>query len=54
MYTKAYLRRAHIHSELENFEDALRDFEKVLELDPHTPDIRKLVKEAADTLPSLG
>lgn len=50
MYTKAYLRRAHIHSELENFEDALRDFEKVLELDPHTPDIRKLVKEAADTV----
>lgn len=49
-YTKAYLRRAHIHSELENFEDALRDFQKVQELDPQSPDIQKLVKEAANTV----
>jgi tetratricopeptide (TPR) repeat protein len=35
-YAKAYSRRAQAYSELEQFEDCVRDYEKFQELDPET------------------
>ena len=34
-YLKAYLRRAQLYKETEKLDEALADYQKVLELDPH-------------------
>jgi len=38
-YTKAYMRRGNVHSHLENYEDAIRDYNTVKQKDPHYDDI---------------
>lgn len=35
-YVKAYLKRGELNLSLENFEEAVRDFERVKQLDPST------------------
>ena len=45
-YIKAFCRRAACLRELEEWEECIRDLEKVKELDPENHDNRKLLKEA--------
>ncbi|KAK9814535.1 hypothetical protein WJX72_007492 [[Myrmecia] bisecta] len=45
-FTKGYLRRGNAYLALEQWEDAVRDFEKVKDMDSSTPDIDSLLKEA--------
>merc|ERR1712146_40248 len=40
-YLKAYMRRAQAFEKLDQMEDALKDYEKIVELDPHNIDARK-------------
>eukprot|EP01016_Furgasonia_blochmanni_P010461 TRINITY_DN1443_c0_g1_i1.p1 TRINITY_DN1443_c0_g1~~TRINITY_DN1443_c0_g1_i1.p1 ORF type:complete len:547 (+),score=117.73 TRINITY_DN1443_c0_g1_i1:65-1705(+) len=45
-YTKAYLRRADIKIKLGDFDDAIRDYEKVRQLEPSTPNLNQMIREA--------
>lgn len=45
-YTKAYLRRGNVHMQLEDYEEAVHDFNKVRELDENTPNISGLISDA--------
>jgi len=45
-YTKAYLKRADINLRLQNYEEAVRDYERVKQLDPSTAGIAHKIKEA--------
>lgn len=42
---KAHYRRGYAHMTIENFEDSLKDFQKVKELDPKNKDIEKDIRE---------
>eukprot|EP00455_Lapot_gusevi_P022747 TRINITY_DN236_c0_g1_i1.p1 TRINITY_DN236_c0_g1~~TRINITY_DN236_c0_g1_i1.p1 ORF type:complete len:506 (+),score=151.41 TRINITY_DN236_c0_g1_i1:60-1577(+) len=45
-YSKAYVRRATCYSQLENYEEAVRDYEKALKLDPENSDLRQNIRQA--------
>jgi len=45
-WVKAYRRRGSIHKELNNYEDAVRDFEKAYQLDKDDQEIKRLLKDA--------
>jgi len=45
-YTKAVLRRAKCYMETEQFEEAVRDYEKVMNTDKHNREYRHLVQQA--------
>eukprot|EP01132_Coremiostelium_polycephalum_P006672 gene6672-8254_t len=45
-YGKAYIRRAQCYMKLEQFEDAVRDYEKAQTLDPENRDLHKTLKDA--------
>ncbi len=43
-YTKAYLRRGHINRDLENYDEARYDYEKVKTLDPSNREVHSLIE----------
>jgi len=45
-YVKAYMKRGELNLHMENFEEAVRDFERVKQLDPSTHGISQKIKEA--------
>lgn len=45
-YTKAYVKRSEILLAEKNYEEAIRDLERVKQLDPATPGINQKLKEA--------
>lgn len=45
-YVKALMRRSEIHLLLKNFEDALRDLEKVKQIDPSTQGLKQKIQDA--------
>jgi DnaJ family protein C protein 7 len=45
-YTKAYLKRAEIQMGEKNFEEAVRDFERVKQLDPATQGIGSKIQNS--------
>lgn len=45
-YTKAFMRRGNVHSQLENFEDALRDYNTVKQKDPNYTEIDNIIRFA--------
>jgi DnaJ family protein C protein 3 len=45
-YGKAYSRRAQAYSELEEFQEAVRDLEKLKELEPDNDDVRPKLRQA--------
>jgi DnaJ family protein C protein 7 len=53
-YTKAYLRRANVHMLLEDYEEAVHDYNKVRELDASTPDINWLISDAQSKAKQKG
>lgn len=49
-YLKAYLRRAQLYKETEKLDEALADYQKVLELDPHHKDALYASKTLAEQI----
>ena len=47
-YTKAYLRRANVHMGLEDYEEAVHDYNRVRDLEPNTPDIGYFIASAQE------
>ncbi|CAG9321216.1 unnamed protein product [Blepharisma stoltei] len=45
-YTKAYMRRGNVHSQLGNFEEALRDYYQVKQRDPGYPEVDNAIQLA--------
>jgi len=45
-YTKAYLRRAKSYMDTEEYEEAVRDYEKILQMDKSNREYRQLLQEA--------
>eukprot|EP00898_Chlorokybus_atmophyticus_P007969 jgi/Chlat1/8173/Chrsp76S07619 len=45
-FVKAFLRRAAAKTALDQFDDAVRDYDKVKQLDPSTPNISQMLKDA--------
>lgn len=45
-YVKAYMRRANLYSQVERYEDAVRDYEAAKKLDPENRDIREGLRQA--------
>ena len=45
-YVKALLKRSEVHLQLQNYEDAVRDLERVKTLDPQTPQLRQKLQDA--------
>jgi len=43
---KAYLRRANSYTALEQYEDAARDYEKAMQMDPENSDTARLLRDA--------
>lgn len=53
-YTRAYLRRANIHMELESYEEALQDYNRVKDLDSRTPNINQCIALARERAEQAG
>lgn len=53
-YTRAYLRRANVQMELESFEEALQDYNRVKDLDPRTPNIDANIAFAKEKASQAG
>jgi DnaJ family protein C protein 7 len=51
-YTKAYLRRAQCFMELESYDEAVKDFERVVLLEPKNNEYGKMLSEASQKLRS--
>ena len=49
-YTKAFLRRAQCFMELESFDEAVKDYEQVVRLEPKNVEFGKLLSEASEKL----
>lgn len=45
-YVKALLKRSELNLLQKNFEDAVRDLEKIKQLEPHTPGLKQRLGEA--------
>ena len=45
-YVKAYLKRSEIHLSMSQYEEAVRDLEKVKSIDPATPGLKQKLQEA--------
>ncbi|KAK8723865.1 hypothetical protein OTU49_011576 [Cherax quadricarinatus] len=50
VYTKAILRRANLNEETENLDEALKDFQRVLELDPASKESHEAVRRLPDMI----
>lgn len=53
-YTRAYLRRANVHMELESYEEALQDYNRVKDLDARTPNIDPCIALAKERVNQAG
>ena len=53
-YTKAYLRRGNVHMQLEDYEEAVHDYNRARELDENTPDISRLISDAQSKAKQKG